>query len=250
MKIPFRALFPGNDTVAGREGVNLLNAGEEDPIFTEQFKALRSKLEYKLDALAWKVIGVTSSIANEGKTLTCAKIAVSFARTKRKAALLVDADTRKADLTTGFGIPVHPGLTEYLLGAAAFPDVVRKSAVPGLDTVSSGTAVPAPADLLAGERFRAFIEEARKRYHIVLLDTPPILPVADTMSMRERLDGLIFVYRAGFTPLAMFKQATEEIGEKKILGVVLNGVEPKSDRYYGKYYGHYYISSKNKEARE
>ena len=70
------------------------------------------------------------------------------------------------------------------------------------------------------------------------------------MSMREQLDGLIFVYRAGYTPLAMFKQATEEIGEKKILGVVLNGVEPKSDRYYGKYYGHYYTSPKNKEVRE
>lgn len=250
MKIPFLDLFTGNGADPGRERVDLLKVGEEDPIFLEQFKALRSKLEYRMDVLGWKVIGVTSTIAGEGKTLTCAKVAVSLARTKRKAVLLVDADIRKADLSKGFGTPVHPGLTEYLLGAAAFPDVVRKSAVPGLDTVSSGTSVPAPADLLAGDGFRAFIEEARKRYHIVLLDTPPILPVADTMSMRERLDGLIFVYRAGFTPLAMFKQATEDIGEKKILGVVLNGVEPKSERYYGKYYGHYYTSMKAKEVRE
>ncbi|MDA8177991.1 MAG: CpsD/CapB family tyrosine-protein kinase [Desulfobacteria bacterium] len=250
MKIPFLDLFTGNGADPGRERVDLLKVGEEDPIFLEQFKALRSKLEYRMDVLGWKVIGVTSTIAGEGKTLTCAKVAVSLARTKRKAVLLVDADIRKADLSKGFGTPVHPGLTEYLLGAAAFPDVVRKSAVPGLDTVSSGTSVPAPADLLAGDGFATFIEEARKRYHIVLLDTPPILPVADTMSMRERLDGLIFVYRAGFTPLAMFKQATEDIGEKKILGVVLNGVEPKSERYYGKYYGHYYTSMKAKEVRE
>ncbi len=249
MKIPFLDLFSGNGADPGRERIDLLKVGEEDPIFLEQFKALRSKLEYKLDTLAWKVIGVTSTIAGEGKTLTCAKVAVSLARTKRKAVLLVDADIRKADLSKGFGTPVHHGLTEYLLGAAAFTDVVRKSAVPGLDTVSSGTSVAAPADLLAGDGFRAFSDEARKRYDLVLLDTPPILPVADTMSMRERLDGLIFVYRAGFTPLAMFKQATEEIGEKKILGVVLNGVEPKSERYYGKYYGHYYTSMKNKEAR-
>jgi capsular exopolysaccharide synthesis family protein len=145
---------------------------------------------------------------------------------------------------------VHPGLTEYLLGSAAFPDVVRNTAVPGLDTVSSGALVPAPADLLSGDRFLSFIEEARKRYDIVLLDTPPILPVSDTISMRERLDGLIFVYRAGYTPFTMFKQATEEIGEKKILGVVLNGVEPKSDRYYGKYYGTYYTSPKNKEVTD
>lgn len=250
MKIPFLDFFTGNGVDPGRERIDLLKVGEEDPMFLEQFKALRSKLEYRMDVLGWKVIGVTSTIAGEGKTLTCAKLAVSLARTKRKAVLLVDADIRKADLSKGFGIPAHPGLTEYLLGAVAFPDVVRKSAVPGLDTVSTGTSVSAPADLLAGDGFGTFIEEARKRYDLVLLDTPPILPVADTMSMRERLDGLIFVYRAGFTPLTMFKQATEEIGEKKILGVVLNGVEPKSDRYYGKYYGQYYTSPKIKEARE
>lgn len=250
MKIPFFDLFSGNGADPGRERIDLLKVGEEDPIFLEQFKALRSKLEYRMDMLGWKVIGVTSTIAGEGKTLTCAKLAVSLARTKRKAVLLVDADIRKADLSKGFGTPVHPGLTEYLLGAVAFPDVVRKSTVPWLDTVSSGTSVAAPADLLAENGFRSFIEEARKHYDLVLLDTPPILPVADTMSMRERLDGLIFVYRAGFTPLTMFKQATEEIGEKKILGVVLNGVEPKSERYYGKYYGAYYTSPKNKEARE
>jgi len=250
MKIPILDLFSGNGVDPGRERIDLLKVGEEDPIFLEQFKALRSKLEYKLDTLAWKVIGVTSTIAGEGKTLTCAKIALGLARTKRKAVLLVDADIRKADLTKGFGIPVHRGLTEYLLGAAGFTDVVRKSTVPGLDTVSSGTSVPAPADLLAEGGFRAFIEEARKRYDLILLDTPPILPVADTMSMRDHMDGLIFVYRAGFTPLAMFKQATEEIGEKKILGVVLNGVEPKSERYYGKYYGHYYTSRNMKAAGE
>lgn len=250
MQIPFLRLFSRNGADPGRERTDLLKAGEEDPIFLEQFKALRSKLEYRMDMLGWKVIGVTSTIAGEGKTLTCAKLAASLARTKRKTVLLVDADIRKADLSKGFNTPVHPGLTEVLLGAVAFPEVVRKSPVPGLDTVPSGTSVGASADLLAEDGFRGFIEEARKRYDLVLLDTPPILPVADTMSMRERLDGLIFVYRAGFTPFAMFKQAAEEIGEKKILGVVLNGVEQKSQRYYGKYYGHYYASSKNKEVRE
>ena len=248
MKIPSFKLFKGNGAGPDRERVDLLKVGEEDQVFLEQFKALRSKLEYKLDMLAWKVIGITSSIAGEGKTLTCAKLAVSLARTKRKLVLLVDADIRKADLSKGFGNPRHPGLTEYLLGGAVFENIVRKSAAPGLDTVSSGSSVAAPADLLAGDCFRIFIEEARKRYDLVLLDTPPILPVADTMSMRDQLDGLIFVYRAGITPLQMFQQATEEIGEKKILGVVLNGVEPKSERYYGKYYGHYYTSLKNKEA--
>ncbi|MCL5885223.1 MAG: CpsD/CapB family tyrosine-protein kinase, partial [Deltaproteobacteria bacterium] len=173
MKIPFLDLFSDNGADPGREQIDFLKVGEEDQIFLDQFNALRSKLEYKLDMLAWKVIGVTSSIACEGKTLTCAKLAVSLARTKRKAILLVDADIRKADLSKGFGTPVHPGLTEYLLGGAVFGNIVRKSALPGLDTVSSGSPVAAPADLLAGDGFRIFVEEARKRYDLVLLDTPP-----------------------------------------------------------------------------
>lgn len=249
MKNPFLDdLISGNGVRSEKGAASLLSAGEEDQIFREQFRALRSKLEYKAETLGWKVLGVTSSIAGEGKTLICAKVALSLASTKRKKVLLVDADVRKADLSKGVGNPVQPGLTEYLLGNTDIWNVLRKSIVPGLDTISSGASVPEPADLLAGDKFRTFIMEARERYDIVLLDTPPVLPVADTMSMREQVDGFLFIYRAGYTPLSMFRQATEEIGEKKILGIVLNGVEQKSDRYYGKYYGQYYTSSKNKEV--
>lgn len=252
MKIPFlnRILFTGNGVRQEAGPANLLSAGENDQIFREHFKALRSKLEYKAEMLGWKVLGVTSSIAGEGKTLTCVKTAVSVASTKRKKVLLVDADIRKADLSRGVGNPIQPGLTEYLLGNTDIRNVLRKSKVPGLDTISSGTSVPAPADLLAGDGFRVFIREARERYDLVLLDTPPVLAVADTMAMREQVDGFMFIYRVGYTPLSMFRQATEEIGEKKILGVVLNGVAPKSERYYGRYYGHYYTSSKTTETRK
>lgn len=252
MKVPFlnRSLFSGNGVRQEAGQAGLLSAGENDQIFREHFKTLRSKLEYKSEMLGWKVLGVTSSIAGEGKTLTCVKTALSLASTKRKKVLLVDADIRKADLSRGIGNPVQPGLTDYLLGNADIRNVLRKSNIPGLDTISSGSSVPAPADLLAGEGFRGFIQAARERYDIVLLDTPPVLAVADTMSMREQLDGFIFIYRVGYTPFSMFQQAVEEIGEKKILGVVLNGVEPKSERYYGRYYGHYYTSSKTAETRK
>lgn len=238
----FLDLFKKTDLNSGQETIDLTKVGGDDQVFLEQFKAFRSKLEHKSDLLGWKTIGVTSSIAEEGKTLTCAKIALGMALTKRKSVLLVDADNRKADLTKGFGIPVKPGLTERMLGQVSFSDVVRKGPVPGISLVSSGSSVQAPADLLAGDGFRDFVLEARNKFDFVLFDTPPILPVADTISMREQLDGLIFVFRLGYTPMQMFKQATEEIGEKKIIGVVLNGAEPKSDRFYGKYYGHYYSS--------
>jgi Mrp family chromosome partitioning ATPase len=75
---------------------------------------------------------------------------------------------------------------------------------------------------------------------MILLDTPPVLPVADTPTIRDRTDGFLLVYRVSVTPYTMLRQAMEELGEKNVLGAVLNGVEVASDSYYRKYYGSYY----------
>jgi len=242
--MPFVDRFTKHRATSKRDSNDFIKAGDGDIIFQEQFKTFRSKIEYKLDVMGWTVIGITSTIAGEGKTFICAKIAESLALTKRKKVLVVDADIRKADLSKGLFKTKPPGLTEILSGEATLQQVTRQTGVPGLEAISAGEEVTQHADLLAGARFRTFIAAARQGYDIVILDTPPVLAVADTLSMREHLDGFVFVYRAGFTPISMFQQATEEIGEKKILGVVLNGVERRSEKYYSHYYGSYYVDSK------
>jgi Mrp family chromosome partitioning ATPase len=93
---------------------------------------------------------------------------------------------------------------------------------------------------LAGEKFKSFLQEIRSSFDMILLDTPPVLPVADTPTIRDRTDGFLLVYRVGVTPHTMLRQAMEELGEKNVLGAVLNGVEVASDSYYRKYYGSYY----------
>jgi Mrp family chromosome partitioning ATPase len=93
---------------------------------------------------------------------------------------------------------------------------------------------------LAGDKFRSFLQEMRGKFDVVILDTPPILPVADTMSLRDQVDGFILIFRIGFTPYVMLQQALEEIEKSKILGVVLNGVELQKYKYYQRYYGEYY----------
>jgi Mrp family chromosome partitioning ATPase len=100
--------------------------------------------------------------------------------------------------------------------------------------------VAEPGNLLSGEKFRSFLEDARGNFDVVLLDTPPILPVADTLCLRDQVDGFLFLYRAGFTPHPLLRQAAEEVGEEKILGVVLNGVTQQNQKYYHRYYGKYY----------
>ena len=219
--------------------IDLFAVGKEDPLFNEKFKGLRAMVEQKADLHQMRLLGITSSIANEGKTITCAQLGRSLESTGRKKVLLVDVDVRKADLTHGMGARRSPGLTEYLLGGATLQQIVRATRFPNLSLITSGGEVNSPADLLAGEKFKSFLQEIRS-YDMILLDTPPVLPVADTPTIRELTDGFLVVYRVGFTPYTMLRQAMEELGEKNVLGAVLNGVEVASDSYYRKYYGSYY----------
>lgn len=217
-----------------------------DPMFVEQFKSLSSRFEYRIDVLNCKVVAVTSAIAGEGKTVSAANLATNLASSGRKKVLLVDVDMRKCDLAKRVRVPPVPGLTEFLAGAASMKEILRNSVAPGLSVVPGGMRIAAPWELLSGERFRAFLKEVRDRYDLILLDTPPVIPVSDTHALRDLVDGFVLVYRLGHTPHPMFKQVMDEIGEKKLLGVVLNAVVPQSERYYQRYYGGYYTKPKTR----
>lgn len=219
---------------------NLLEEGIVDPLFTERIKGLRAKFEYKSGMLKYRLVGITSSVSGEGKTMIGAHLATNLSITGRHKVLLVDADIRKADMTRGLSIPRHPGLTEYLTGSATLREIVRDSHNSALKVIATGTEVNSPADLLSGDAFREFLKAVREQYDIVIVDTTPVIPVADTITMRELLDGFVFIYRASYTPISLFRQATEEIGKEKILGVVINGVDPEKLRTLNKYYGYYY----------
>jgi len=240
--------FRKNGKLPGaRRPVDLFAVGKEDLLFNEKFKGLRAMVEQKADLHKRKLLGITSSIAGEGKTTICSQLGRSLASTGRKKVLLVDVDVRKANLTYGMGAHRTPGLTEYLLGGVPLQEILRATQVPGLSLITCGIEVNSPADLLAGDKFKSFLQEILQMYDMILLDTPPVLPVADTPTIREMTDGFLFVYRVGFTPYTMLRQAMEEIGEKNVLGAVLNGVEVASDSYYRKYYGSYYLKKPNAE---
>lgn len=224
----------------------ILQIGKTDPFYLEQFKALRARIEYLIDQRNMKVIAVTSAIAGEGKTLTSVKLAVNLASGQRRRILLIDLDLRKSDIARGLEIPSRPGLGEFLGGVTgSLRDIVRNTIVPGLYVIPGGRVVPDPSPLLAAEKIREFLGKVRETFDVILLDTPPILPVADTLSLRDQVDGFLFLFRVGFTPHHMLRQALEELGEANVIGVILNGVEPPSVRYYHKYYGRYYHGNKN-----
>jgi protein-tyrosine kinase len=224
----------------GRSPENGARLGSGDPIFNEQYKTLCSRFQYRADVLGCKVVAVTSAVAGEGKTVSMINIATNLAASGRRKVLLIDVDLRKSDLAKGLRVAPRPGLAEFLSGSATWAEIVRESAAPGLCVIPGGMRITAPWDLLVGERFRELLAKTRDFYDLVLLDAPPLIPVSDAMALRELVDGFILIYRLGFTPHPLFRQVLEEIGEKKLIGVVLNAVEPQPERYYQRYYGKYY----------
>ncbi len=235
-----RKFFPGSGTNRAAEPFGVQRLGEEDPLFREQVKAFRAKLEYRAEALGQKVIAVTSAISGEGKTLLTGKLAMGLASSGRKKVLLIGLDLRKADLAQTLEIAPLPGLTEYLAGSAKLDEIIRTTVMPGLHVIPPGIQLSNPTDLLTGTRFREFLAASREKFDFVILDTPPLLPVADTLLLRDQIDAFLLIYRANWTPHDLFRQAIEELGESQILGVVLNGIEQQKQRYYDKYYGSYY----------
>ncbi|MBI5575806.1 MAG: CpsD/CapB family tyrosine-protein kinase [Deltaproteobacteria bacterium] len=219
-----------------------------DVIFNEQFKALRAKFEYKLDMMKLKVVAVTSAIAGEGKTTTCINLATNLVAAGRRKVLLIDLDLRKSDLARTMNISPLPGMSEYLQGTVSVKDIMRNGGVPGLYVIPSGMKATVAAELLTGDRFRAFLKDISGHFDVVLLDTPPIVPVADTLGLQDQVDGFVFIYRIGLTPHQLFANAIEDIGANKVVGVVLNGVEPKRQKYYERYYGKYYKKADGEEA--
>ena len=216
---------------------------DNDPLYTEVVRGLRAKVEHRIDQMGLRTLGLTSAVSGEGKTKTAIHLAVNMASTGRKKVLLMDLDLRKSDIAREMRIGAGPGLSEYLAGTVSREEILRNTSIRGLFLIPAGKPVASPVDMLAGDKFRSFLKELRDHFDLLILDTPPILPVPDALTISDQLDAFILVFRLNFTPYKLLRQAVDELGTGKILGVVLNGDEKKSDKYYSRYYGNYYKPS-------
>lgn len=194
---------------------------------------------------------VTSARPQEGKSCVAANLAVSLSQMGKRV-VLVDADLRRPRLHRIFDVEISPGLTNYLTGSSALPELLRKTAVPSVELVASGPIPPNPAELLDSERMRLILDELERRYDFVLLDAPPALGFADVPLLSRFAGSVLLVVRAGETPRKIARRAGDYLLriQAKVLGVVLNDVA--ADRpgyYYYDYYGYdsYYRYNPNRE---
>jgi capsular exopolysaccharide synthesis family protein len=203
----------------------------------EQFRTLRSRLyQIRGSNNALSVIVVSSAVPDEGKSFVSCNLAHTFAIQSGRRALVVDADLRRADGSTAIlGATDAPGLTDYLSGNARLSDVVQTGPIENLYLISCGSRVTKAGELIADEKFAKMIEQLRPVFDWIIIDTPPVLPIADARVVSEYADGVILVVNSQSTHAHLAKRAIGEFDSARILGVVLNKTQDVAAHYYSNY---------------
>jgi capsular exopolysaccharide synthesis family protein len=214
----------------------IANLDPKSPI-SEQYRTIRTNIQYSSVDKEIKTLMVTSSGPAEGKSTTVANLAVVFAQLGKKV-LLVDADLRKPTVHRTFGVNNLFGFTTVLTKQATLGSTVLETDEKDLYILTSGPVPPNPAELISSKSMEQFIEEAKEQFDYVLFDTPPLLAVADPQILANKVDGSIYVVFSGKTEIDQAKKAKEllENAQSKLVGVVLNHKELKNNEYYY-YYG-------------
>lgn len=204
---------------------------------SEAFRTLRTNLRFTCPDGQLRVVLVTSATPGEGKSTVAANLAVVFSQAGQKT-LLIDCDLRKPVAHKIFGVHKTPGLTSFLVGGAGREEVLKNVGVPNLTVVPAGPVPPNPAELLGSQAMRTVVGKAREEFDIVVIDTPPIVAVTDAAVLSPLVDGVLLTVAAGNVPRELVQHAKSllEQANARILGVVLNRVNPADTRHQHYYY--------------
>jgi capsular exopolysaccharide synthesis family protein len=205
----------------------------------ESFRAIRSSLQflYKKNNLEGsKTLMLTSSISGEGKTFCSINIATVFALSEKKT-VIVGLDLRKPRIFDDFKINNTTGVVHYLIGQRTLEEVTQKSHIPFLDIITSGPIPPNPSELLLGDLMGDLIAELKQKYDYIVLDTPPIGLVSDSVELANYADVVLYVMRQNYTKKDMISLLNNHVnrGELKNVSIIFNGYESKAK--YGTRYG-------------
>ncbi|MDX1699726.1 MAG: polysaccharide biosynthesis tyrosine autokinase, partial [Melioribacteraceae bacterium] len=228
LNIPVLGVIPSCDG-------KLLNELELHDVITEIFRSIRANLLYLLTKKHAKSLMVTSAESGDGKSYICANLSMVFAMNQKKT-VYVDADLRRATGRNLFQLPNRIGVTSFVAGAFDVDDIIQQTNVSNLSFISSGPIPPNPTELLSSVEFAQLIEELKKRFEVIIIDTPPLL-VADSLHVSTIVDGCLYVVNAESSKLEKSIYSVDQLKQVQtpILGVLLNksnGSIRSSSYYY------------------
>ncbi len=208
---------------------------------TEAYRSFRTNIQFAGINEKNKIFLITSSLKGEGKTTTIANLAITTAQLGNKT-ILIDADMRNPMVYSIFGKGIEPGLSNYLGGSDNLNQIIIPSGIENLDIISSGPIPPNPAELLSSKRLDELIDNIKESYNFILIDSPPILAVTDSVVLSSKRIGVFLVIQGGITSkrICLRAKALLENVNANILGAVLNKVKVEGRYGYEYYYQYYY----------
>jgi len=240
--VPVVGTLPIDKGLSGERGIADFDSQHSASApLAEAMRELRTNLQFMDVDNPPRAIVVTSSLPGDGKSTMAANLAVSLAAAGRRVVLL-DCDLRRPMVASVFGLPEGAGLTDVLAGRAELDDVVHNiGAGRNLAVIAAGRVPPNPSEVLGSNRMHALIRSLTE-HALVIMDSPPLLPVTDAAVLSTAADGALVVVNAGKTTYDMLHKALENLGKANArpLGIVLNRVPRRSGGYYGyQYQGDY-----------
>lgn len=234
---------------------------------SESFRILRTNMEYLFYDKKVKTVLLTSATMQEGKSTISSNLGIALAQEGKKV-LLMGCNLRRPSMFKLFGLDRGPGTADILIDKAKWQDCVRSVTdlvlggmsmdevlhVPGLENlnfITYGQKPPNPVELLNSQKMEVLLEDLKKYYDVILVDAPPILPVADSIVLSKKVDGVFLVYKVGKVPrnsLRLSKERLEAVSAN-VMGVVLNDIKPETSGFPHAYiYYQYKEHSKKKQA--
>ena len=211
----------------------------------EAYRSLRTSIKFSLIDKPIKTIVVTSSLAGEGKSTVVVNLAYSLSQDGARV-LVIDCDLRKPSIHENFLLANEKGLTDVLFGKSDLKGVTKKIE-DSLFLITAGTILPNPAEILGSKEMENLIKELKIKFDYIIIDTPPILPVSDTLLLVSKADATLIVVKARKTKEKMVKESYERLIEAKanVIGTVLNESDKSLDNKYCGNYG----DGKNKKGK-
>ena len=226
----------------------LVSVGEEESLGAEKFRFLAVRLRQMRQSRPLKKVLITSTIPQEGKSTVAANLACTLARRKQHKTLLLEGDLRRPTVAQKFGLGKVPGLSEWLRGESESMNVYRLEAL-GLWVLPAGSAPENPLELMQSGKLSPLMEQLSAWFDWIVIDSPPVLPLADTSMWARMADGILLVTRRSITEKKQLQRGLEALEPAKLLGALVNSSTDAAHSDYYQRYGAATSSSLNLPVR-
>ncbi|MGC2549281.1 MAG: CpsD/CapB family tyrosine-protein kinase [Candidatus Sulfotelmatobacter sp.] len=222
-------------SVTVRDESRLVSLGKEGSLGAEKFRFLAVRLRQLRQSRPLKKILITSTIPQEGKSTVASNLACTLARRKPQKTLLLEGDLRRPNITSRFGLGQLPGLCEWLSGETPNISIYRLENL-GVWILPAGTAPQNPLELMQSGKLSPLMEQLEAWFDWIVIDSPPVLPLADASLWSRLADGILLVTRKGITEKQQLKRGLETIEKSKLLGALVNSSDSAAHSdYYQRY---------------